>query len=180
MKKSFIALVALGLAAIGGFYFLHRGVSVEIADYQIEKAIRESPVKYETIFFTVRMVNPSVVFDEETINLKLNLLINSDLPYLKGLFTAVGSFETKMDYRDGGFYLVDMAPTGLKIQNKGKDVIDSKTALLFYDAVSDGVQLMLERYPVYRLDATKKGKAARMVIKDIEILDNKLNIRLGI
>lgn len=178
-----IAAIAVGFAV---YHFWGERYHLVFTEEQLVAKLAEKFPFDKTYFFLINLhlANPKLALEEGSnriafgcdIETKFDLEINSE----KGVGPLRGTvkFSGKLRYEatDGAFFLDEPVVESLDIAG-----VPEKWRVKVNEAVSRAASEFLSRVPMYRLQPTDIKKAtARLILRDVKVVDKKLLITMGI
>jgi hypothetical protein len=177
-----LVILVLVAAAGAGLYYVHgKRYVYRFTEPELQATLSERmPISKTFLYiFQVTLDEAKVVLIEGSnrvnvgINVKLGITIeNNPLP-LSGLIEASGG--VRYEPGAGELYLTDPRVESLQMFGVPERHLPALTSAL---------TLALQEYyatrPIYRLDASAQGTAARLLLKSVQVENRELVVKLGI
>lgn len=183
--KKLIAIVALFLVLAGAlvyFYLPGKTFEVVIKQKMIDSSLakRFPLTKKHLLVLTVHYSNPHAILleKEDRVQVGLDAAVEVTLHGKTKTYrgSAIVTTGIRYDSEKQEFFLNDAQIETLEIQGLPDKVVGGVSKLTTIVAKD-----FIESHPVYRLEAKNvKMKAAKMLLKGVEVKDQALHIKLGI
>ena len=183
--KKLISLVALFLVLSGAFLYFYlpgKTYDVVITQKMIDASLakRFPLIKKHLLVFTVTYSNPHAILLEKDDRIQVGLdatvevTLNGKTKNYHGSATVTTGLRYDSETQE--FFLADAQIDKLAIQGLPNVIVGGVSKLTILVAKD-----FIESHPVYRLEAKNvKMKAAKMLLKGVEVKDQALHIKLGI
>lgn len=184
MKRTIIVVLAVTAIAmaVGWLYFKGKTYEHLITQTQIDSELEKKfPVtKTFLIVFKMTFSNPEVTLLEESdrvgikLDTELNLGLGADAKKLSGHVALTSGLAYRSETHE--FFLADAQFDRLELEGIPQEHLDKVT-----DFVTKFVQQLVDKYPVYRLEAKDtKSTVAKMILKDVQIENQVVKVTLGL
>ena len=176
-----IILLILLLAAAGAWYYFTSGLlRINVTEAEILERLEEKlPITKTYLYvFKVTFESPRIDLqaDSKRINAGLDLaleitLLNDPNP-LRGSVDA--SAGVRYSRQDAAFYLEDPEIVDLHLDNLEPGLVERTRGVL-----EQAIGSYFESQPIYRLTERQSHAAAKAVLREVEISDDRLTLHLG-
>ena len=179
MTISIIVIIVLAVSIY--FYFSGREYTIKITEAQLQEKLGEKlPLTKKYFFiFEVTLESPRVSLKdgEDKIHVGLDIILNIKIGKEKPLGGVIDvSGGVRYEAEKGQFFITDPVVENLKIQGIPEKYTDKVNKVL-----SKTLAGYCEAHPIYTLKtADMKQAAAKLILKNVYIHNNKLVIKLGV
>ncbi len=174
-----VLTLLLGSAGIW-WYFFNPTLRIAITDQQIlDRLSQKLPVTETYLFaFEVTYDSPRVALIAASerihagLDISLRIRFLPDQPPLQGRIDAAAGI--RYDRVDEAFYLTDP-----KVETLTLEGLPEEWANKARDLVAEGVRVYFNDHPVYKLSERESDRAAKAILQDISIEDDRIIVHLG-
>ena len=182
-SKILLAVLLLTLLLGGAgvwWYFFNPSLRIAITDQQIlDRLSQKLPVTETYLFaFEVTYDSPRVALIAASerihagLDISLRIRFLPDQPPLQGRIDAAAGI--RYDRVDEAFYLTDP-----KVETLTLEGLPEEWANKARDLVAEGVRVYFNDHPVYKLSERESDRAAKAILQDISIEDDRIIVHLG-
>jgi len=175
-----VLIVACALGAGLWWYFTNAGLRISISEEQIlERLNQKLPLRKTYLYvFEVTYDSPRVELVEASERINAGLDISVKINFLSDSTPLLGKIDASAGIRyeptEGAFYLTDANIEALDLEGLPREWTAKGR-----DLVGQGIHSYFEEHPIYRLTDREAHRAARAVLQNLTIGQDKVVLHLG-
>lgn len=178
-----IAAILIAVCILGAglwWYFTNAGLRIAISEEQIlERLNQKLPLRKTYLYvFEVTYDSPRVELVEASERIKAGLDVSVKINFLSDSTPLEGKIDAaagvRYDPADGAFYLTDATIESLELEGLPREWTTQGR-----DLVGEGIRNYFDEHPIYRLTERESHRAARAVLQNITIGQDKVVLHLG-